>query len=203
MKVLITSKTQWSNKYCIGGLEISTSRYVRLMTTMGTYQPLTAPYQIGEVWDLDYDYHQAKPPHVEDVRINRNNGLVTNGTNLTQYITQNNNITVWNGSFDLLFGGLLRWTSNGSGHINNPDNLPDNSVGFWICDKDLTYDGKRFYVYNRGILNTNKRLPYKGVLPATPVIKKGTLIRVSLAKWLSSDYDNVEDRCYLQLSGWY
>lgn len=199
MEVLITSKTSWGNYYCIGGIEIYTNRFVRLMTTVGTYQPLTAPYQIGQIWDLDYHDSPALAPHVEDVWIYRNNGFVRNTTNLVNYINQN--CLVWNGDFNQLFGGLLRWTGNGSGHINNPANLPNNSVGFWICDRDLIYDGSKYYIYNRGLLQTNKRLPYKGITPPIPVIPAGTLIRVSLAKWLPSEH--VEDRCYLQLSGWY
>ncbi|AXP80539.1 hypothetical protein CJ739_1450 [Mariniflexile rhizosphaerae] len=199
MEVLVTSKTSWGNSYCIGGLEIATNRFVRLMTTIGSYQPLTAPYQIGQVWDLDYHNNPAAPPHIEDVWIYRNNGLIRNIPNIINYISQN--CLVWDGDFNVLFGGLLRWTGNGSGHINNPNNLPNNSVGFWICDRDLTYDGAKYYIYNRGFLQTNKRLPYKGVLPAIPVIPAGTLIRVSLAKWFPSEH--VESRCYLQLSGWY
>jgi hypothetical protein len=202
LEVLITSKTKWGNKYCIGGLELLTGNYIRLMTSAGTYQPSNSPYQIGQIWDLDYYQHlPIIPPHIEDVRITRRNGFVRNIPNLINYINQN--CLVWNGDFNTLFGGLLRWTGNGSGHINNPANLPNNSVGFWICNRDLTYDGVNYYIYNRGALLTNKRLPYKGTVAPINIIPAGTLIRVSLAKWLPSDYSNVEDRCYLQLSGWY
>jgi|TARA_R110000744_G_scaffold136106_1_gene245866 hypothetical protein len=170
------------------------------MTAAGTYQPHNTPYQVGEIWNLDYIAHvPIIPPHTEDVRIIRRIGLVENISNLTDYI--NENCLVWNGDFNTLFDGLLRWTGNGSGHLNNPANLPKNSVGFWICDRDLTYDGDKYYVYNRGVLYSNKRLPYKGVAEPIEIIPAGTLIRVSLAKWLPSEH--VEDRCYLQLSGWY
>jgi hypothetical protein len=37
-----------------------------------------------------------------------------------------------------------------------------------------------------------------------PIIKANTLIPVSLAKWWHpKENPNIEDRCYLQLSGWY
>ena len=200
MEVLITSKTKWGIKnpcYCIGAIEIKTLNYVRLMTTIGTYQPLTAPYQVGQIWDLDYRNNPARPPHVEDVWINRNNGLIGNIPNLSNYITQN--CTVWNGSYNVPFGGRLNW--NGSGYLNDPNNLPANSVGFWISDQDLYWDGSEYYVYRRPRFRSDKRIKYKGTAQPIPVIPLGTLIRLSLAKWW--DGQGGENRCYLQLSGWY
>ncbi|WP_425075414.1 dual OB domain-containing protein [Psychroserpens sp. S379A] len=196
MEVLITSKTAWGSRFCIGGLELATGRYVRLMTTIGTYQPMNSPFQIGEIWNLEYNYRPDQPPHVEDVRIIRRIGLIRKVNNMYNFITQN--CTVWNGSYNVLFGGRLRW--NGSGYINDPNNLPANSVGFWISDQDLYWDGE-YYVYRRPRLKTNKRIKYKGIQQPIPVIPAGTLIRVSLAKWW--DGQGGENRCYLQLSGWY
>lgn len=198
MEVLITSKTSWGKNYCIGGIEITTNRFVRLMTTIGTYQPLNTPYQIGQIWKLDYIYNPSVPPHLEDVRIYRNHGHIGNIPNLAKYIAQN--CLVWQGDFNVLFGGLLSWT-NGSGYLNNPMNLPKNSVGFWISDQDLHWDGVQYYIYQRPLFRINKRLKYKGVVPPIPIIRAGTIIRVSLAKWW--DGQGGENRCYLQLSGWY
>ncbi len=45
-------------------------------------------------------------------------------------------------------------------------------------------------------------IPYAGVTQAIQRIPKGTLIRVSLARWWNKD-DKTEERCYLQLSGFY
>ncbi|GAA0745221.1 dual OB domain-containing protein [Gaetbulibacter jejuensis] len=198
MEVLITSKTLWGKNFCIGGIEIATNRFVRLMTTIGTYQPLNAPYQIGQIWDLDYYNRPSLPPHVEDVWIYRNNGLVRNIPNLVNYIIQN--CLIWNGDFNVLYGGRLSWT-NGSGYLNNPNNLPNNSVGFWICNQDLHWDGSQYYIYQRPLFRTNKKIKYKGVVPPISIIPAGTIIRVSLAKWWNGQ--GGENRCYLQLSGWY
>ncbi|UZH56718.1 hypothetical protein JRG66_07660 [Salinimicrobium tongyeongense] len=199
MEVLITSKTRWSDCCCIGGLEITTGRFLRLMTSIGSYQPINSPFQIGEVWDLNYRYHPGKPPHIEDVRVDRRQGPLRKLDDIAEFILQH--CTVWQGNYNSLFSGKLKWTGNGSGHINNPSDLPTNSVGFWSSDRDLLWDGERYYRYTRRLLAVDKRLPYKGMQPAIPVIPAGTLIRVSLAKWLPSE--RVEDRCYLQLSGWY
>ena len=44
---------------------------------------------------------------------------------------------------------------------------------------------------------------YVGLQPTEDIIPKGTLLRVSLARWWSPNDVEVENRCYLQLSGWY
>lgn len=198
MEVLITSKTVWGNNYCVGGIEIETKRYVRLLTTMGTFQPQNCPYEIGEIWNLEYNYLPDRAPHIEDVRIIRNNGFVKQIPNFSNYIIEN--CSIWRGNCNVLYEGKLSW-KNGSGYLNNPQNLPNNSVGFWVADKDLNWDGSNYYIYERPRLLNNKRLKYKGHLPAIPIIYAGTLIRVSLGKWWDGQ-DN-EPRCYLQLSGWY
>lgn len=49
------------------------------------------------------------------------------------------------------------------------------------------------------------RIPYVGFEPAVDLIPKGTLVRVSLARWWRphDSPPDMEERCYLQLSGWY
>lgn len=199
MKVLITSRTKWGTKYCIGGLEIKTGDYVRLMTTTGDYQPYTCRFHIGQIWKLKYTRHPDKPPHIEDVRIN-SSVYVKDIHNINDYILKN--CVIWKGDYNQLYDGHLRWTWKGAGFIGNPKKLPSNSVGFWISDKDLIWDGKKYYTYKTGNFGgANKIFSYRGEIPPIKIIPAGTLIRVSLAKWLPSKY--VEDRCYAQLSGWY
>jgi len=112
-------------------------------------------------------------------------------------------IPIWKGSPDQLFDKLLKWTPNGSGYISNSNGLPKNSVGFWICDKSLSRVsafGKIRYEYPDA--NNNRGMVYKGVDKHIKVIPAGTLLRVSLAKWMSFAGDD-EPKCWLQLSGWY
>ena len=47
------------------------------------------------------------------------------------------------------------------------------------------------------------QIKYVGLQPTEDIIPKGTLLRVSLARWWSPNDVEVENRCYLQLSGWY
>lgn len=196
--MLITSKTKWNTSYCIGGLELSTGNYVRLMTSIGGYQPSNCPFQIGQVWDLSYTYNPDKPPHIEDVKVNSRT-YKRNIGNFNNYILQN--CIIWRGDYSTIYDGYLNWTWKGSGYLGNPKKLPNNSVGFWICDQDLFWDGSKYYVYKGGSFGGNKRFSYRGDTPPIDIILSGTLIRISLAKWMPSPY--VEDRCYAQLSGWY
>jgi len=65
--------------------------------------------------------------------------------------------------------------------------------------KYLLYEKVR-YLYPG---ETGKRsLPYVGFASPVDTIPAGTLLRVSLARWWDK-YGETEERCSLQLSGWY
>ncbi|GIQ57951.1 hypothetical protein Flavo103_10870 [Flavobacterium collinsii] len=197
MEVLIVSKTKLGENFCMGGIELKTNKYIRLLDQYGRYQPLNTPFRVGQVWDMDYVESPGKPPHIEDVKVSRY--LYVTSVDANQYII--NNCKIWQGDLTVLYDSKLKW-ENGSGYLNDPNNLPDNSVGFWQSDKDLVLE-YGYYVYNYNtIFKRNKRVRYKGVDEPISVIKANTLIRVSLAKWWMKD-QNTESRCYLQLSGWY
>lgn len=95
------------------------------------------------------------------------------------------------------------WTDNGSGYISKNGEIPDNSVGFWISDRNLkkriAFDKVR---YNYPVENGWRSLPYVGFEEPVETIPAGTLIRVSLARWWDTN-GKTEDRCSSQLSGWY
>ena len=75
-----------------------------------------------------------------------------------------------------------------------------NSVGFWIADRNLYFQSNyNKYNYSDGDIF---QLPYVGVDNPINIIQKGTVIRVSLARWWSKN-NETEARCYLQLSGFY
>ncbi|WP_281233100.1 dual OB domain-containing protein [Flavobacterium gelatinilyticum] len=201
MNVLIVAKTKWGEYFCIGGIEIDTNKYLRLMDLNGGYQPSNTPFKVGQIWDIEYKSTPGTPPHIEDVKVILKNHIDT--VNPNQYIIDN--CRIWKGDLNDVYDSKLKW-NNGSGFLNDPNDLPINSVGFWQTDKDLILSenfGKPCYTYNyNNILKRNKKMPYKGEVPAIHTIPAGTLIRLSLAKWWSKD-QNTEPRCYLQLSGWY
>ena len=80
--------------------------------------------------------------------------------------------------------------------------MPEQSVGFWVADNALTkkeYNGVR---YNYPNTNGWRSLKFVGFDTPVNIIPAGTILRVSLARWWKQD-ENTEERCYLQLSGWY
>lgn len=196
MEILIVAKTKWGEYFCIGGVELTTNKYVRLMRLNGGYQLSNTQFKVGQVWEVDYKEIPAQPPHVEDVKVLAASLIGTMDPKL--HILKNCNI--WQGDLSKIYNSKLKW-ENGSGFLNDPNNLPTNSVGFWQNDKDLVLN-YNYYNYNK--VFASKKIPYKGEIQALDVIPAGTLTRVSLAKWWRpKDKLDIEERCYLQLSGWY
>jgi len=202
MDVIIVSNTHMSNASCVGGVAGS-GRFVRLLDENGYNQDIDTPLKIGSVWTIKFENRPNKrPPHIEDI-------LVTNMTfkfsfgstkKMVEYLIKKLKIKIWRGSTEILFGGKLQWTNGGSGYISEIGEIPDNSVGFWIPDQDLSRkDFKEKVRYSYPLRWRN--LPFVGFQKPVDRIPAGTMVRVSLARWWSPSED--EERCYLQLSGWY
>lgn len=198
-RVVITSKTRMGNNCCVGAFDLDQRTYLRLLLSNGSNQPSNTPYEVGQYWDMVYTPKtQLTPPHVEDVLVtsHQNGRPVENFTNfLLTYVP------FYQGNIDGLFGGAIRFTSAGGGYISHQNGLPANSVGFWASQTDLTL--QTLNDKNRYATPLNLRsLPYVGFQAPVQVIPRGTLIRVSLARWWAPA-DDAEQRCYVQLSGWY
>lgn len=202
MEVLIVSKTHMSKDACVGGLVLENNRNVRLLDENNHNQPKNTDFNVGDIWDIDFiDRQYIISPHIEDVCV-KNKIFIRKIDDIHNFLKVQN-IPIWNGSIDNLFEGLLHWTQSGAGFISENGEIPNQSVGFWMSDKELkkrNYNEKiRYnYPYNNGWRN----LPYVGFETPLEIIPKGTLIRVSLARWWNQN-ENTEKRCYLQLSGWY
>ena len=204
MKVLIVAKTRMTGHVCVGGLVIDTGESIRLLRPDGSNQPMDTGYEIGQIWDLDFQPHlETTPPHVEDVHVYKRLPL-SQVSDLQHYLLQQ--VNPWQGSPDHLFDGLLQNTTNGSGYISRRIGIPGCSTGFWIPDRSLRMvsggDNRIFYWYSRA--HGVRRLRYVGLAPAISEIPIGTLARVSLARWWQPETNpDVEHRCYLQISGWF
>lgn len=205
MEILITSKTHKGQAACVGGLILKDNRMVRLLNPGNWDQYGDTDLNVGDVWEIQFtDRKDIEPPHIEDIII-QDRKFVRNIGNITEYLL-NCGVTIHHGPPNKLFEGCLGWTKKGSGYVGNRDNLPSNSVGFWVSDKDLTLDndGKHYnYGTSNFLLPRAKRLSYVGFEPTIQIIPKGTLIRVSLARWWKPDDSDMDECCYLQLSGWY
>ena len=204
MKVLILSKTHIGNSACIGGIMIDTFQYVRLMagTKPRLYQPSNTSFNVGNIWDIEFDESPDIPPHIEDVIVREKKYV--SSIDVRQFVVEHNkkgNITIWKGKPNTLFDGCLEFLDNNIAYIGTT-NISNHSIGFWILNKELglsttNYLGKIKYRY----LNDEVDMSYVGFEDPIETIPTGTLLRVSLAKWFTPT--NRPHGCYLQLSGWY
>lgn len=201
MDVIIVSKTRMSSAVCVGGI-LKNGRAVRLLTQNGSNQEVNIDMNIGDVYEITFsERNDKKAPHNEDILIQTKayKHNFSSMKEMVDYLFDNVEITFWAGNISKIYDGTLQWTGNGSGYISEKGGIPKNSVGFWMPDKDLTRiesNEKVRYKYNN-----DKNIPYVGLQGQIETIPAGTLIRVSLARWWSPDIN--EERCYLQISGWY
>ncbi len=207
MKVLIVAKTRMQGVACVGGLALDTSRGLRLMKSNGGPQPRDTDYEVGQIWEMQYEPSpDIKPPHVEDVCV-KERELVGCEPNLKEFLRKR--VQPWQGPPSRIFDCLVRPTYEGHGYVNEIMGIPDCSTGFWLPDRPLHLhidNNKAYYRYplpkgTRGV----QIIRYVGYAPTVEVIPAGTLVRLSLARWWKPQgaSTEVEWRCYLQLSGWY
>ena len=185
MKVLIVSKTHMNTGVSVGGITFD-GRFVRLLDNNGHNQSDDCPFKINEAYDITFiEKQNPTPPHIEDILVQS-----------SKYVGRLKD--------DI---SMIDFTTNGRGYINS-SKIPQNSVSFWIADKDLIKSidskGKVRYKYQTDDpWSSEIQIKYVGLQPTEDIIPKGTLLRVSLARWWSPNDVEVENRCYLQLSGWY
>lgn len=199
--ILIVSKTKMQNGVCVGGIDESSCELIRLHNERGGNLPINAPYEIGDRWEINVEtaWNVRPQPHVEDkqtkpiCKIN-NIGI----TGIIDFVMSHNlGSRLTEGALQQTFEGCLY--SQGSKTYVNKQNIPSFSTQFWIADRNLVHrqsNNKHYYVYN-GVW-----LPFVGFQDHVECIPAGTLIRLSLANWWKKEGCD-EERCYLQLSGWY
>ena len=204
MRILVVAKTHLSKAVCVGALAVN-GRFLRLLDEHGANPPVHTDYEVRQIWEIKCrKAYKLRPPHTEDVNVLHKEYLGTLDSSRHMLdVLEKCKAKIWQGSPDELFDGCLLWSEKGSGFLNETCNLPQNSVGFWIPDKPmvkyLLYEKVR-YLYPG---ETGKRsLPYVGFASPVDTIPAGTLLRVSLARWWDK-YGETEERCSLQLSGWY
>jgi hypothetical protein len=205
MEVLIVSKTHMSAAACVGGLVLQNNRYIRLLNPGNYNQPTNTHFEVGEIYELTFtnrvDIH---PPHIEDVIVTSAR-YVRTVNDMPNFIRERN-IIDWNGHIDNLFDGLLEWTNSGTGYIPIESEMPNQSVGFWVTDRELirvTFENKVRYRFPNG---TNFRnISYVGYQETLDRIPAGTILRVSLSRIFPHEGSTIKAPrgYYLQLSGWY
>lgn len=199
--VLIVSKTQMRNGICVGGINEQTCELIRIHNERGGNLSCDAPYEIGDRWEMNIQnaWNARSKPHIEDKQtspVKKINNIGIQG--VINFIKSHNfgdKLVV--GSLYETFEGCL--INQGNKNFINRDDIPSFSTQFWIADTDLVYTkefDKQYYKYK------HTRLKFVGYQNPINRIPAGTIIRLSLANWWDGDGSG-EDRCYLQLSGWY
>lgn len=231
MQTIILSRTRMGSHRCIGGIIVDNAnghRSVRLLNpaTISANQcvegeqkgswPTSAPYQIGEVWDLDLEPpSRTDPPHVEDVIVR--GGRKTHEGTPQQVVTWLRRFAPgmqppfwWEGDLKAVFDGRLRSSRPSSGHGTGyvvREALPATSTGFWVPDGDLVWDGEKKYEYHPpegspfALAPSVSQIAYVGEPDPVGTITAGTVVRLSLARWHTLGH--YPEACWLQLSGWY
>ncbi len=194
-----------NNAACVSGLTINTNKIIRLLRSNGYNQQVNTPFDVGQVWELDF-HPSSKiiPPHVEDVIVTRER-FIGQYTNLYSILIER--IQPWQGGPNQLYDGLLV-IGRMSGYISKSKGIPKCSTGYWLPNRSLNLTWKNekpFYQINYEMQNhyqTTLSIPYVGFATSIQQIPAHTLLRVSLARWWMPSGVN-DERCYLQLSGWY
>ena len=197
--VLIVSKTKMASGVCVGGINEQSGELIRLHNERGGNLTIDAPYEIGDRWKMTVEttWNVRKAPHIEDKQTTPIKKIENVGiSGIIDYV-RNHNLgnRLYSGSLNGTFDGCLQ-----SRIYVTRDNVPGFSTQFWIPDEALIHVvsfEKDYYSY-RGL-----KIKYVGFLPAVARIPAGTIVRLSLANWFDGNGTWPEERCYLQISGWY
>ncbi len=199
--VLIVSKTQMRNGVCVGGIDQNTCELIRIHNATGGNLPEDAPFEIGDIWEMSVEtaWNVRLIPHIEDKQTTpiRKIGNIGYPGIISFIKTHNFDSRLTTGNLEDTFEGCLKF--DGNKNFIDHSNTPSFSTQFWIPDEDLQHEiyfSKNYYRYK------NHRLKFVGFQDPIEKIEAGRIIRLSLANWWDGDGSN-EERCYLQLSGWY
>ncbi len=143
-KVLIVAKTRMYNAACVSGLTVDTNRSIRLLRSNGFNQQVNTPFEVGQVWELDFHpSSQIAPPHIEDVIVMKER-LTGHYENLAYILKQR--IKSWQGEPKELFDGLIVIDQK-SAYISESTGVPQCSTGYWLPNKplDLTQKNEKPY----------------------------------------------------------
>ena len=203
MKVVIVAKTRMGGGACVGGITFE-GRSVRLVASdWQTNEHFNHDYEVGDVWDVEYDVDPAiVPPHVENIIVHGKKRLPPID-DISTFIEHH--MSPASGGLELLYDGVTQATKAGAQYISERTGIPPYSTMFWRPDQPLLRcdDAKRIR-YRYATPDGVRTLTFVGFQEPLAEIPAGTLLRVSLAHWWRPrEMPEGEQRCYVQLSGWY
>lgn len=203
MKVLIVAKTRRGAAACIGGITFD-GQSVRLIAA-NTAQDEKAgmEYSIGDIWDVQGQIAtQPTAPHVENfvVQHKKQLPLVIDPISFIEHY-----MPPLYGSIEQLYQGFTRPIGSGVLTITQAA-VPNYSTTFWRPDQPLKieYSRSKKIRYRYPTVDGGRTLTFVGFQEPLETIPAGTLLRVSLSHWWRpDDQPDWDERCYLQLSGWF
>ncbi len=196
--VLILARTRMNNNHvCVGGYDLDSRRYVRLLTNTAENQDENSPYQVRQIYSMEYENRQNLVlPHCEDVCVQQS----TMQRTLTRQELNDElgKLAAKNIHIRDLFGGLLHW-ENGKGYLLQTNNMPPHSVMVACLNHDLfLYEERRFRYLDNGKVFSVKYVGTNNL--HLRKISQGTFVRFSLARWWDKNHTYPVKRAYLQLS---
>ena len=193
---------------CIGAIT-ETGKSVRLVPfNADPHAGANREYEVGDIWEITakpVPETSLIPPHNENIVVHEKQRPHT--TKDTKDLVSAIELLMPPklGDPRELYEGLLKTTENGSLYVPPGDDVPSYSTTFWRTDKPLVLDRDlRKLRYRYPTENDSYTLTFVGFQRPLETIPAGTLLRVSLAHWWKPrNTPNVEERCYVQLSGWF
>lgn len=207
MRVLIVAKTRMGGGACIGAIT-ENGESVRLIPyNADPRDGANKEYEVGDIWKITAEPETSLiPPHNENIVVHKKHRLHTTKDMKDLESTIELLMPPKSGDPRQLYEGLLQTTSIGSLYVPPGHDVPAYSTMFWRTDKQLTLETekKKNLCYRYPTENGGCTLTFVGFQRPLETIPAGTLLRVSLAHWWKPrDTPNVEERCYVQLSGWF
>lgn len=203
LKVVIVGKTKMQRGICLGGILLSNGRSVRLLNKNGDNWASDIDIAVGEVYQIAFtDGTSREPPHSnEDILVEHLSlKLGKYDTDKLIEIIKTSKVPLWRrGVQEDVFEGKLKRKNKSLCILKEA--IPKMSTGFWRLPYDIEQRGEYYNLMDNG---EYFEIKYVGCLSTPPKkIPKGTLVRLSLAGWWDNDGKFKEERCYLQLSGWF
>ncbi|MDQ1301538.1 MAG: ATP-dependent helicase RecQ, partial [Chloroflexota bacterium] len=204
MRVLIVAKTRQGSGACIGGITFEGQSVRLIAANAATNEHAGLEYSVGEVWEIEATpAAQVIPPHVENIVVHARRRL---GAMPGPIPFIEERMPPVAGGIARLYEGLAQSVPGGPLFIAQRTGIPAFSTTFWRPDQPLQRDEESKRIrYRYPTPDGGRTLTFVGFQEPLDLIPAGTLLRVSLAHWWRprDAGDEIEQRCYVQLSGWY
>ena len=208
MRVLIVAKTRMGAGACIGAIT-ETGKSVRLIPfNADPHEGANKEYEVGDIWEITakpVPTSSLIPPHNEDIVVYQKQRLHTTQNPKQLVSTIELLMPPKTGHPRVLYEGLLQTTNSGSLYVPAGNDVPPYSTTFWRPDKPLPRDTEEKRIrYRYPTEDGGCTLTFVGFQEPVETIPAGMLLRVSLAhRWRPKDSPNLEERHYVQISGWF